>query len=167
MTINFAEPPPHDIQIERQVDQAILNGCVLPRWGWPMPSPYNGSTGPERVSGWQKLIIAERLGLLGPRGHCSLCDGGPAEQMHTELYARPILSSAVCRSCHYRVHRRFRDMRGWQAFLTTFKLDAHHWAKSLWLSELSRAAALEIAQHADIFAALAELSARGDPSNHE
>ena len=59
MTINFPDPAPIDIQIERQVDIMIQRGCALPRWGWAVPSSYNGATGHERIAAWQKMIVAE------------------------------------------------------------------------------------------------------------
>ena len=145
---------PNDQIVERQVNDAIKGGMALPRWGWPVPRSYNGATGKERIAGWQKVLIAERLGLLPPRGCCSLCAVTVAEQRHTELYFRPIMSMPVCRSCHFAIHRRFNDPRRWQAFLAQRNC-ASSWSNALRTIELGREDALRISAAHDVFAALA------------
>jgi len=156
MTINFPDPAPIDIQIERQVDIMIQRGCALPRWGWAVPSSYNGATGHERIAAWQKMIVAERFGLVGPRGTCTVCYACEAEARHHEIYARGILAMSICKSCHFHLHRRFRDPGRWALFLAQ-SVSADSWATKIKLFELDRHAAIRIAHHPDIFAALAEL----------
>lgn len=156
MTINFPDPAPIDIQIERQVDQAIRDGHSLPRWGWALPAPYNAHTGAERVFGWQKMMIAERLGLMAKRGTCTVCRSRTADHRHTENYFRPMVSPATCRSCHFHVHRRFRDPSGWRSFVDQMG-HASDWVSDLRVFELDRAQAEAVAREVDIFAALRAL----------
>lgn len=157
MTVSFSGRVPLDIKIEEQVDIAIQQGCSLPRWGWAIPASYNGATGRERVAAWQKMIIAERQGLLPPRGSCSVCRNAVAEQRHHEIYARALLAMPVCRSCHFQLHRRFRDPGRWARFMAeTVEVDS--WATKIKPVELDRQAAIRIAHCPDIFAALAALA---------
>jgi len=156
MTIGFPDPAPVDIQIERQVDQAIRDGHSLPRWGWARPAPYNAHSGAERIFGWQKMMIAERLGLLGKRGTCTVCAIRRADHRHTESYMRAMVSPSVCRSCHFHVHRRFRDPGRWMRFVAEVVV-ADSWATKIKPFELDRQTAIHIAHHPDIFTALAEL----------
>lgn len=138
--------------IEAQVDTAISEGYPLPRWGWKVPRPYNGFTGPERIAGWQKVIIARRIGLGSNDEPCGVCGAADAPQRHSEIYARPLTAQPICRSCHYHVHRRFREPDHWLERLAT--LPAARWAQSLPLVELTRAEALQIAEAVDVFDAL-------------
>lgn len=156
MTINFPDPAPLDIQIERQVDQAILGGHSLPRWGWALPASYNAHTGSERVFGWQKMMVAERLGLMARRGTCTVCRSRTADHRHTENYLRPMVSPAICRACHFQVHRRFRDPAGWQMFMDQAARTAD-WISHLRTFELDREQAEAVAREPDIFAALRAL----------
>ena len=152
MTISFPDPAPIDIQIERQVDQAILDGWPLPRWGWAIPGPYQGSTGAERVLGWQKMRIAEMMGLLERRLECSGC-GAQAHHRHQEIYQRSLFCPAVCRSCHYRIHKRFMRPVEWSEFLQREVLE-QSWLWCLPESPLNRAEALRIAASTDLLTAL-------------
>lgn len=156
MTISFPDPVPIDIRIERQVDQAIRDGHSLPRWGWALPAPYNAHFGAERVFGWQKMMIAERLGLMAKRGTCSVCRSRPADHRHTEIYLRPMVSPAICRSCHFQVHRRFREPASWRSFVDQMA-HASDWISDLRTFELDRAQAEAVARQPDIFAALRAL----------
>jgi len=150
------DPVPPDIVIQRQVEEAIALGHPLPRWGWKTPVAYNSSTGAERIAGWQKVLIAERLGLLSRGGRCSVCHSASAEQFHSEVYLRSVAVRSVCRSCHYRVHRRFVDPNGWHVFLGG-RARLGDWALCLRTFELDRQQAEQVASARDVFAALAEL----------
>ncbi len=139
-----------DVEIERLVDHEIARGCPLPRWGWPIPGSYNGATGEERISGWQKVRIACRKGWLPEASACSICGrGGSGLHFHTENYFIPLLTMPICRSCHYRVHRRFSDPHGWVGFLL-----AH--PSCLWIAAISR---IELSRHQSL------LLARRDPND--
>lgn len=151
---DFGAAPPDDILIEREVESAIASGHLLPRWGWAVPQSYNGSTGHERIAGWQKVRIAEHLGLLRRGQFCSVCHIAKVEHWHHEIYARPMTAMSVCRSCHFHVHRRFVDPDRWHAFLSE-RARAGDWTLSLRTVELDRHEASRIAASPDIFAALA------------
>lgn len=155
MTISFAHDAPQDILIEREVDQAIANGFRVPRWGWPIPGPYNGATGHERVAGWQKVRVAEDMGLLTRRERCGLCRAPDAHQRHGEFYFRPLTSRPICRSCHFHVHARFKRPENWSALVQRMP-DAEPWVHLLRPVELSREQAMRIAMQSDVWAALAD-----------
>lgn len=132
-----------DQMIERRVDDAIARGAKLARWGWPLPGPYNGATGAERIAVWQKLDLAFRNGWLIRPGRCSICPRTSHLASHQEVYARGFYAFPVCRSCHYRLHSRFRDPAKWQALL-----EAHpaSWAATLSLIELTREQSFALAR---------------------
>lgn len=130
---------PADVAALVKVDEAIRNGHRLPRWGWPVPGAYNGATGAERVRGWEATWIARKIGLLPWPEHCSICARGSGLGFHAELYGRPLLVKPVCRSCHFHIHRRFRNPDRWQSFVG-------EWPDIAWLAripvvELCRSAA--------------------------
>lgn len=135
--------------VEARVDAAIAAGVALPRWGWKTPGPYNGSTGAARVAGWQKLQLACRRGWHPWPTACSICGHDEHLHSHTELYQRPLLSKPICRPCHYRLHRRFRDPEPW---LSLVRQHSQTWAIALLMTELTRRGALILAQKADPFA---------------
>lgn len=155
MTINFESEIPPDILIEREVDKAIEAGCALPRWGWPIPGPYQGASGNERVRGWQKLHIAHRLGLLAWPTACTICRHNHHIGLHAEIYFRVFTSKPICRSCHFHVHRRFMRPDEWRLSLRQFP-NADDWVRQLQTTELTRDEAMAIAAKPDIFAALAD-----------
>lgn len=126
---------PADIQIERLVDEQIASGCTLPRWGWPIPRPYNGATGAERIGGWQKVRIATQRGWLEWPQSCSVCSATSGLHRHAELYGRPMLAKPICRSCHFYIHRRFARREEWFAFRTRHNSIA--WISQLGLRELT------------------------------
>lgn len=154
MTIRFDDDVPPDILIKQAVDRAILAGLALPRWGWPVPRAYNGFLGAERIAGWQRLRIAERLGLIAFGPQCAICKEAIASQKHVEIYSRWATVIPVCRSCHFHIHRRFVDPSGWQNLLHRCRTEIR-WANALGTTELSRAEADIIAEKPDVLAALA------------
>jgi hypothetical protein len=147
---------PLDLLIEQAVDDAIAHGAFVPRWGWPTPRSYNGATGAERIRGWQKVAVARSMGLLSHNAECEICRDNQSAGSHTEIYVRPMTTKPVCRSCHFKIHRRFRDPDRWSEFLS--QMPAADWVHSLLTKELSRVEALEIAEAPDVFAALAQFS---------
>lgn len=151
---DFGQFPPEDILILREVDKAIAAGVAVPRWGWPIPRAYNGSLGSERIAGWQKLRIAQRLGLVLRAHVCAVCKSAPATQDHVEIYGRCLVSIPSCRSCHFRVHRRFSDPGQWRALMRR-RGAGPDWVTSLRMIELTREEAMVVAAAPDIFAALA------------
>lgn len=153
MTIRLSDDVPPDIAIEKAVDRAISEGLRLPRWGWPTPGPYNGATGRERIVGWQKVRIAQYLGLLKNSEGCGLCGSREAAHLHAELYFRALLVKSICRSCHFHIHKRFQRPDLWAEKLAQFP-SARSWVRALREVELSRNEALAFCRHPDAFAAL-------------
>ncbi len=134
----------NDREIEAEVDEIIRRGAKLPRWGWPVPAPYNGATGRERIEVWEKNYIGNQAGLLPPLGQCSACQKRPADGRHGEIYFRPFALVDICRSCHARIHRRFGNPARWEAFLEEV-VARDGWAHSLLTVQIDREEALWIA----------------------
>jgi len=155
MTLAFRGDAPPDILIEQAVDRAISAGFRLPRWGWPIPGPYNGANGRERIVAWQKVRVAQSLGMLEEEHHCGLCRSREAAHLHGEIYFRPLAVRAICRSCHFHIHKRFQRPDLWAAKLAEFT-GAEAWVRSLRTVELSRSEALAISRQPDVFAVLAQ-----------
>ncbi len=147
---------PADIILDRKIEAIIANGHRLPRWGWPVPAPYNGATGQERVYVWQKNRIGEMAGLLPPLGQCSVCNERRADHRHNEIYFRPFALMDICRSCHARLHRRFGNPVRWETFLNDV-VDRDGWARSLLTVQIDREEAVWIAMQDDWLSALATL----------
>lgn len=147
---------PADIVLDRKIDSLIEGGHRLPRWGWPVPAPYNGATGAERIFVWQKNHIAWRVGLMPVQSVCSVCEDREATGRHGELYFRPFALMPICRSCHARVHKRFRSPARWGEFLETIKAD--NWAHILLPEQLSRADAIRLSNEPDWLNALTTFS---------
>lgn len=139
---------PQDVLLQREVEAAIRSGAPLPKWGWPMPKPYNGASGAERIRGWQVVRIAARLGLIEQPRACSVCGRRSSIHRHSELYGRPLLAKPICKSCHFHVHRRFRSPDEWQAFLSRH---SQGWVSRLPLRELDRDKALALQKMQDPF----------------
>lgn len=133
---------PGDVKIQARIEQAIAEGHSVPRWGFPMLRPFNGYSGPERVRGWQITRVGGTMGLISWPNRCSICDAADRIGLHSELYGRPLLSQPICRSCHFHVHRRFRQPERWQAFL---RQHGHlGWARRVGVKELTRREAYEL-----------------------
>ena len=147
---------PADIVLDRKIDLLIEDGHPLPKWGWPVPAPYNGATGAERIFTWQKNHLAWHAGLMPARSVCSVCEDRGAEQWHGELYFRSFALMPICRSCHARVHRRFRSPARWNEFLQTIKAD--NWAQILLPEQLSREDAISLSNEPDWLGALTAYS---------
>jgi len=148
--MHFAHDAPPDILIEREVDRAIENGFRVPRWGWPIPGPYNGATGHERIIGWQKVRVAEDLGLLGTRQQCGLCRALAAPQKHVENYFRPLTSQSICRSCHFHIHRRFKQPHEWRTRVMQ-AVNADDWIARLLTVEMTRNEAMLMAMQWNVW----------------
>lgn len=149
---------PSDILIEREVEQAIAEGVFVSRWGWPTPRSYNGATGEERIAGWQKVVVARTLGLLPRTGKCEVCRVNDANGSHTEVYLRCMTTKPICRSCHFKLHRHFKDPERWLASIET--VPAADWVYCLLTRQLTRSEMLEVAKEPNVFAALASINQR-------
>lgn len=99
------------------------------------------------------MRVAEAIGLISREGPCTVCHIAAVEAFHAECYFRALAIKGVCRSCHFRVHRRFLDPEGWRAFLSDCAR-ADDWSTSLLVREISREEAMLLAAQPDIFAAL-------------
>jgi len=151
---------PQDKIIAAQVEEAIRNGAALPRWGWPTPPCYNGAIGDGRISGWQRVWLARKLGLLNQAAVCGVCRDAQPAHFHCEIYARPLTSQSVCRSCHFHIHRRFKKPAEWEARVGDLPVTA--WVRALLTIELGRATMLQVADEEDVFAALTKISQKKD-----
>jgi len=141
-------PTPLDVALGLRIDAAIAGGARLPRWGWGVPGPYNGATGPERVVGWQRVHLAERFGWLIRAAECSICRSTQRLHLHTENYFREMCVRSICQKCHFCLHRRFRDPAQWRGLIVDAPASAA-WARSISLTELTRDAAMCLARQHD------------------
>lgn len=86
---------------------------------------YNGYCSLERDKKFREYKRLVRRGELSPpSGPCALCnDPGVPVEPHDEDYSEPYVWAppallGLCRHCHRsKLHRRFSDVCGWQAFL--------------------------------------------------
>ena len=101
------------------------------------------------------LRVGQQLGLFERAPTCSVCEVAEAAADHQEIYSRPFASMAVCRSCHFAIHRRFDAPERWQHFV--LRHPSSNWVHSLKREELCRADAMSVAEGVDIFAALRSL----------
>jgi hypothetical protein len=139
---------PMDVALGVRVDEAIAAGARLPRWGWPTPGPYNGATGQERVSGWQRLYLAEAAGWLDRPASCSICGRSGRIHLHTENYFRALFARALCQQCHFCLHRRFRSPQRWLSLIAAAPASVE-WVYRVGMIELTREAAIALSQRSD------------------
>lgn len=111
--------PDEDIAIQAEIERMLASGEITaPIWRWPLLRPYGRFSGEERVRGWQLSRLAIQLGYLGEPRNCSICRTSEGKlERHNEDYSRPVLSKPICRSCHRRLHRRFRYPEQWERFI--------------------------------------------------
>jgi len=104
--------------------------------------PYNGFTGLERARVAQLIRWAAREGLVAPPAWCSVCGAcvGPLHS-HCENYYEPLDLHAICVSCHFKLHRRFRSPRPWRNLVDQYSCDGS-WFSTLSLTPIDMAAAL-------------------------
>lgn len=90
-----------------------------------MGSWYNGYSGHERDKKFKEYKLLVKRGILSPpTGPCALCgDPDVPVECHDEAYGEPFIWEppallALCRHCHRsKLHKRFGDVAGWQAFI--------------------------------------------------
>jgi hypothetical protein len=140
-----ATPP--DRILQTRIEEEIAAGLAVPQWIWPVPGPYNGSSGVERIKGWQITKVALQRGWLDRRACCSICQSRTRVQRHSELYGRPLLARPVCRECHFALHRRFRAPQEWRALCDV--QPPTHWIRRLPMSELTNVEARCLEQQAN------------------
>jgi hypothetical protein len=84
---------------------------------------YNGFSGSERLAKLREMhrVFPDRSHPYY-RGPCDMCDDPTSPVMpHSEDYSKPYRWErpwmyAVCRTCHYRLHIRFRNSHAWTAY---------------------------------------------------
>lgn len=108
--------PADDLKLQQIVEQMIADGeATPPKWGWPLPRPYRQFSGEDRVRGWQIVKVAEKLGLIPEARQCTICAATSGRiERHNEDYSRPLLAKPICRSCHQKLHLRFRYPDQWR-----------------------------------------------------
>ena len=77
---------------------------------WAIMKPYNGFTHEERVKGWKLTWWLRDNGLLTKNpDRCSICDSTQEVNHHNENYYTPESVVAICKPCHFILHKRFRE----------------------------------------------------------
>ena len=103
-----------ETQLEFLKEQTYFS---FPRWTWPLPGSYNGSSGAERVRGWQIQVFLTRNGWLPLPRVCSVTGSTASPTYHGEDYLIPWDPIPVSRGVHARIHQRFRNPERWRRFL--------------------------------------------------
>lgn len=85
----------------------------LRKWRSGRLSVYNGFTHEERVAGWQRSKWLQDSRALPAPSECVICGSQKNLEYHSETYFDPTLVQAVCKSCHRRIHLRFRFPDAW------------------------------------------------------
>lgn len=100
---------------------AAKHGLAIKRWGGSRLLTYNGFTHEQRVRKWQALDLAVRMGLEIPAEQlsCSVCGASPSPYIayHSEDYGAMSGHYPVCRSCHMKIHNRFKNPERWADFV--------------------------------------------------
>ncbi|MEA5114996.1 MAG: hypothetical protein VB050_13315 [Geobacteraceae bacterium] len=100
---------------------AAKRGLSVKRWGGSKLLTYNGFTHEQRVRKWQALDLAIRMGLEKPAEEfpCSVCGAEPSPSIayHSEDYGSMLGHYPVCRSCHMKIHNRFKNPERWRQFV--------------------------------------------------
>ena len=115
----------------------------FPRWNWPVPGPYNASSGFERIRGWQITFFLSRNGWLPSPTICSVTGSSESVVWHTERCLTPWNPLPVSRGTRVQIHQRFRRPASWRRFLDENALPA------CWAFELSCNALRVTARTAD------------------
>lgn len=85
----------------------------LRKWSSGRLSVYNGFSHEDRVAGWQRSKWLQDSGALPAPSVCVICGSKKNLEYHSETYFDPTLVQAVCKSCHRRIHLRFRFPDAW------------------------------------------------------
>ena len=99
----------------------------FPTWRWPIPRPYNGFTGIERVRGWQLSRWLEAAGSLPRPRTCSICKGHGRPAFHSESYYHIGRAPTLCPSCHRATHRRQREWKHWRSLVVCHAVTGEEW----------------------------------------
>lgn len=98
-------------------------GLSVKRWGGSQLLDYNGFTHEQRVRKWQAIDLAVRMGLEIPaeKLSCSVCGAPPSPSIayHSEDYGTMNGHYPVCRSCHTKIHNRFKNPERWIDFVSS------------------------------------------------
>lgn len=107
--------------IEEIFSAAAKKGLSAKRWGGSRLLYYNGFTHEQRVRKWQAIDLAVRMGLEIPAEQlsCSVCGASPSSSIayHSEDYGTMNGHYPVCRSCHMKIHNRFKNPKRWTDFV--------------------------------------------------
>jgi len=127
--------------IDEVFSSAAAKGLVAKRWCGSRLISYNGYIHEERVRKWQALDLAIRMGLEQPAAlaSCAVCGAQPSPVIayHSEDFGSMSGHYPVCRSCHTRIHNRFRNPERWNEFLATVGVGSK-WFEQLSCNDRSR-----------------------------
>jgi len=93
-------------------------------------SDYNGFSGKERLRTFEVAKWLNKVGAMQHSGLCNLCNK-TCDQQHAEDYYTLSTWIDMCRSCHTRLHQRFRHSAQWQRYLDALNLTDGHWARMI------------------------------------
>lgn len=93
---------------------------------WPLNRNYLGFTGQDRRRGYQLAKWLEGLGCRPLRGPCEIC-GAQQSAWHSENYLDIRSARAVCRECHFLLHRRRTLPSQWQKRVERYARTGDEW----------------------------------------
>lgn len=96
-----------------QIGPVLRPDVGLRKWSSGRLSVYNGFNHEDRVAGWQRSKWLLDAGALPAPSECVICGSATNIEYHSETYFDPTLVQAVCKSCHRRIHLRFRFPEAW------------------------------------------------------
>lgn len=141
---HWLHPEWDDQEIQDLVQRAFDNGYKTPTWPYPVPGPYNGAPGAQRVRGWQFVMAARWMKLIPQPTMCSICARTGKLQYHNENYFRPLQAKPICQGCHRTLHRRFKDPEPWLDLVRRFGY-VGAWFSDLNMVEMSKEEAMAAA----------------------
>lgn len=131
---HWEQPGFDDLAIQKAVEEMVASGrAKFPTWNYPVPGPYNGCTGLERIEGWQRVWLAVRTGLIPSPTTCSVCLAHGKMQYHNEDYTRPLQAKPICPSCHKIIHSRFKNPKGWLQLVARVRRPHHR----MWFEDIA------------------------------
>lgn len=142
---HFNYPEWNDRLCEGTAEAWVRSGAYVPEWRWPVPGPYNGASGEERIRAWQLVRVACNKGLMPQPKMCSVCGVQGNVQYHNENYFRPLNARPICNPCHRTLHRRFRFAPTWRGHVNKHGYTGA-WFLDLPMRELTREEALRLAE---------------------
>lgn len=119
--------------VQGLVEAAVAAGLQkYPEWRCARLADYQGFSHEQRIEGWKRVWVAQRMGLLPRPFVCSVCLRQTQRgHYHCEDYSRPLDAKPICQRCHLALHNRFRSPARWVKLVSPIA------APGCWYADLS------------------------------